>query len=211
MNMRPHKPVSMSPWRLEASESEEDAMWRLHPERQAAIAHDTASLLVRESAEAERAVMLERLKGFVDRDGIEALAELWSGVASPSLPRGLFRLFQIRQRILTHSDEIGQLINRGVESLHTIDPYVVGVEVPVSAESVGTIIDEILAGTFHGELASAFERAASLSRLIASGLLHWADSADGDDHSRALSSLAWGDVAKELSNCAERERKGLLT
>ena len=210
MSIRPHKPVSMSPWRLEASESEEDAMWRLHPERQAAIAHDTASLLVRESPEAERAVMLDRLKGFVDSDGIDSLAELWSGVASPSLPRALFRLFQIRQRIITHSEEIGQLVNRGVESLPTIDPYVVGVEVPVSAESVGTIIDEILTGTFHGDLAVALERAASLSRLIASGLLHWSDSSDGDDHPRALSSLAWGDVAKELSDCAERERKGLL-
>ena len=97
-----------------------------------------------------------------------------------------------------------------MESLHTIDPYVVGVDVPVSADSVGQVIDDILAGTFRGELSSAFERAASLSRLIASGLLHWADPVDDDDHLRALSSLAWGDVAKELSDCAERERKGLL-
>lgn len=200
----------MAPWRLEASESEEDALWRLHPERQAAIAHDTAALLVRESSEAERAVMLSRLKDFADSDGLDSLAELWSGVASPSLPRALFRLFQIRQRIITHADEIGQLVNHGVDSLPTIDPYVVGAEVPVSAESVARIIDEILTGTFHGDLAAALERAASLSRLIASGLLHWVDPADDDNHRRALSSLAWGDVAKELADCAVRERKGLL-
>lgn len=209
--MRPHKPVSMSPWRLEASESEEDAIWRLHPERQAEIAHDTASLLVRESSGPERGVLLDRLKEFVDSEGIESLAELWAAVPSPSLPRALFRLFQIRQHIITHAEEIGQLITKGVESLHTIDPYVVGVEVPVSAESVALIIDEILAGSFHGDLAAALERAASLSRLIASGLLHWVDSAKEDDHSRALSSLAWGDVATELADCAVRERKGQLT
>ncbi len=210
MSDRPHKPVSMPSWRLEASESDEEAMWRLHPERQLAIAHDTAALLIRGRGQSQ-SEKLDRVKTFVDVEGIDILAELWAEAAPISLPRALFRLFQVREQINKHPEEVGRLINRGIETLHTIDPYVVGAQVPVTAETVRTLIDQILAGSFEDDVAQALERTASLSKLVSAGLLDWAENAEDGDHSHALRSLAWGDVAKELSDCAVRERKGLLT
>ena len=210
MNNRPHKPVSMSPWRLEAAESEEDALWRLHPERQMAVAHDTAHLLARGREALEQEAIVQRLNAFVDSEGLDTLAELWSGADPVSLPRALYRLFQIREQVVAHPHELSQLMTLGIESLHTIDPYVVGAEVPITGEAVRGIIDQILTGSFVGDLAHELARAASLAKLVSAGVLAWSERDGDDEHTLALSSLAWGDVAKELADCAVRERKGTL-
>lgn len=203
---RHHKPVSMSPWRLEASEAEEEALWRLHPERQRLVAADTASLLVRESG-AERPEMLARLKTFVDEEGLDTLAQLWSRAEKASLPRALWRLFQIREQITLRPHEIGQLVQRGLDSLDTIDTVIIAATQPVTAESVRGIIEEILSGTFADSLEEALQRASSLARLVSAGLL---DFESKSDVNTALTSLAWSDVADELALCANRERSGNL-
>lgn len=208
MSNRHHKPVSMSPWRLEASESEEEAMWRLHPERRRMIASDTASLLVRSAGLGDSDV-LERLKHFVDSEGLDTLAELWSQSEAGSLPRALWRLFQIRERIVQSPTDVSYLVQRGLDSMDTIDPIVVAAEQPVTPGSVKDIIDQILDGGFSGSLDDALERAASLARLVAEGLLNESPES-GHDHDAALRSLAWSDVAAELSLCSRRERSGML-
>jgi len=199
----------MPSWRLEESESEEDALWRVYPERQMAIAHDTATLLIR-GDEGSHPDMLNKVKAFVDAEGIHTLAELWEGTDPITLPHSLFRLFQVREQIHLHAEDIGHLINRGIDVLETIDPYVVGAQVPVTAETVRAIIDQILSGSFQGVLAQALERAASLATLVSAGLLDWVEKGEGGSHNHSLSALAWCDVAKELANCAVRERNGLL-
>ena len=68
-----------------------------------------------------------------------------------------------------------------METLSTIDPYVVGAEVPVTADAVASIGDEILTGTFTGDIADAMARAAALARVIAAGLLHWPNGEDSHD------------------------------
>jgi len=206
MSNRPHRPVSMTPWRLEASESEEDAMWRLHPERQFAIAHDSASLLVRHDS-VDRKELLERLNSFVDEEGLEVLAELWASAEEGSLPRALWRLYQMRHAISLAGDSIGPLIDRGISALNTIDPVVLAAEQPVTPESLVAIVDEILRGTFAGELAQALERASALASVVGAVLLEQPESAVENDYASALQSLAWSDVAKELSTAGRRERR----
>lgn len=209
MSNRPHRPVSMAPWRLEASESEEDAVWRLHPERQFSIAHDSASLLVRHDS-VDRKELLERLNSFVDEEGLEVLAELWASAEEGSLPRALWRLYQLRHAVSRAITSIGPLIDRGINALNTIDPVVLAAEQPVTPESLVTIVDEILKGTFSGELAHALERASALASVVGAGLLEQSECDLEGDHATALQSLAWSDVAKELSTAAQRERRGQL-
>lgn len=204
MTDRPHKPVRMAPWRLEAAESEDDALWRLHPETHMAIAHDTANTLVREGDEAERMKKLERLREFVAKDGLDTVAELWAQAEPGSLPRALWRLFQIREQLQLHPEQMRELVQRGIDTLATIDPYVVGAEVPVTVEGVVDIVDQLLAGTFTGNLSGALERASALARLVASGLLHVPDTEA--THDLAVKSLIWTDAARDLARCAERER-----
>jgi hypothetical protein len=152
-----------------------------------------------------------RMKTFVDDEGLDALVELWASADAVSLPRALFRLFQIREQIVRNPEAVSHLLNVGVEVLHTIDPVVVRAEVPVTAQTMLGIIDEILSGSFSGDLAAELERASSLSHLVSAGLLAIVAGPGDEEHLNALSSLAWGDVARELANCAVRERKGLLS
>lgn len=184
-------------------------MWRLHPERQFAIAHDSASLLVRHDS-VDRKELLERLNSFVDEEGLEVLAELWASAEEGSLPRALWRLYQLRHAIASAGDSIGPLIDRGISALNTIDPVVLAAEQPVTPESLVGIVDEILTGTFSGELAHALERASALASVVGAGLLEQSESDVEGDHATALQSLAWSDVAKELSVAAQRERRGQL-
>lgn len=205
----------MAPWRLEASESEDDAVWRLHPERALAIAHDTAWLLVgRGEAEsdddASRRETLAKLNAFVDREGLDTLAELWSMADPVSLPGALWRLYQIRDQIHRRPDVIGDVVARGIDALDTIDPVVVGASEPVTAEGVSAIIDEVLRGSFTGGLSEALLRASALARVIAAGLLHWPEPNDAAEHEAALKSLRWDVVAGELADCARREKTGQL-
>jgi len=209
MTERPHRPVSMTPWRLEASESEEDAMWRLHPERQFAIAHDSAALLVREDS-LDRESVLKRLNSFVDEEGLDVLAQLWALADEASLPRALWRLYQLRQAVAVSMEQVGHVIERGISSLNTIDPFVLGAEQPVTAESIVEIVDEILSGTFTGDLAHALERASALASVVGAGLLGDSESDSSEDHRSALQSLVWRDVAQELATAAQRERRGQL-
>lgn len=172
------------------------------------MASDTASLLVR-GAGSRDVEVLKRLRTFVDTEGLDTLAELWSHSEVGSLPRALWRLFQIRERIVHAPDDVGHLVQRGLESLDTIDPIVVGTQQPVTAQSVRELIEQILTGTFTGPLADALERASSLAQLVAAGLLELSPDSY-DNHSVALSSLAWSDVASELALSAKRERSGSL-
>ena len=199
----------MSPWRLEASESEEDAMWRLHPERSLQIAHDTAQLLVRGAAAGDPTT-LSRLNEFVDSEGLDTLAELWAGAEPVSLPGALWRLYQIRDQVAARPDVMGDLVQRGLDALQTIDPVVVGAEEPVTADGVAGIIDEVLRGGFSGRLAEALERASALARVIAAGLLHWPETDSQREHEVALRSLSWDVVADQLRDCARREKTGDL-
>lgn len=210
MSDRPHKPVSMALSRLEASESEDEAMWRLHPERRLVIAHDTAQLLVRGVHAAAVADTLERLNAFVDREGVDTLAELWAGADPVSLPGALWRLFRIREQVRARPDVIGEVVQQGLDALDTIDPIIVGAQEPVTAAGVGEIIDQVLRGGFSGDLAPALDRASALARVIAAGLLHWPASEADDKHDVALRSLSWGVVATELADCAKREKNGQL-
>ena len=155
-------------------------------------------------------MLLERLNSFVGEEGLDVLAELWASAEEGSLPRALWRLYQLRHAIATAGDRIGTLIDRGINALNTIDPVVLAAQQPVTPESLVCIVDEILTGTFIGELAHALERASALASVVGAGLLEQPESDVEADHASALQSLAWSDVAKELSTAARRERRGQL-
>lgn len=209
MSQKPHKPVRMPSWRLELSESDEDLHWRKSPEVQLAIAHDTARALVRDTGGPQRAEILRRLNAFVDEEGIDTLAELWSHASRGSLPRALYLLYRIRSQVLAHPEAIAQAIARGMDTLPTIDPIVLAPRIPVDADGVGEVVEQILSGSFGGSLELALSRAGALCRVVSAGLLSF-EGADDESHKVALQSLSWGLVADELALSASRETKGIL-
>lgn len=203
------KPVRLTPAQLDAIETDEDSLWERHPERALALAHDTAQLVLGKRAGKTAHPIAARLSRFVDEEGIDTLAELWAPADPSSLPGALCRLYVMRQHLMARQDVVGDLVARGLGQLDTIDPVIVGAEEPVSAEGVLDIVNQILDGTFSGELDVALERAAALARVVSAGLLEWP--AEGEEGPGvAFTALQWEELARALAEAARREKVGQL-
>lgn len=209
---RPHKPVTMPPWRLEASEDIDEAIWRSHPERKAALARDTAHLVVgRHLDKSLPPESAARIREFIEEGGLEDVAVLWADSPASSLAGALWRLYRVREGILAAPREVARLVSLGHASLDTIDPILVGLDDPVSPERVTGLIDQVFFGGLEGDLATALLRAGALAKVIAQGLLDIPAGDGNDSHGLATSSLAWGVVGAELIEAGAIESRSELT
>ncbi len=173
MTKRPHKPVTMPPWRVEASEDSDDAMWRSHPERKAELAKDTALLIIGRVSDVPLPEdMAARIREFVDEGGLDDLAHVWADSPPGSLPGALWRLYRVREQILAQPDDVARLVSRGLATLDTIDPIIAGLDTPITTSSVLTLIDTVFFGAFEGDVADALSRVGALSVLMTK----WAES-----------------------------------
>ena len=210
MTKRPHKPVAMSPWRVEASEDIEDAIWRSHPERRAILARDTAALMAGRAPNYPTPPdVTARIRQFVHDGGLDDVAHLWSDSPAVSLPGALWRLYRVRDQIMKQPDDIARLVALGHHTLDTIDPLLAGLEDPITPDRVLALIDTVFFGALEGDLSDALSRAGALAKLVAQGLLDLPHD-QVESFSLAQSSLAWGVVGQELIDAGRMEtRHGL--
>jgi hypothetical protein len=177
-------------------------------------AHETAQALVSRVRANPDPEVVSRLVSFAEREGIDAVAELWSRAAAFSLPGALWRLYLLREMVRRDPELVSLAFNRGAERLRSIDPVVAGAPTPASPEEIMTLADQILRGVFEGDLALALDRAASFARVTADGSLDLADDADATEPARAdvLTKRAarLSALAEELSVSARLQRDGAL-
>ena len=200
----------MAPAQLESVELNDESLWEQHPERALAIAHETARLLIGGGVNGSGGDAYERLVDFLEEDGLDVLARLWSSAEPSSLPGALWRLVLMRHQLVERSDVVASLVEIGMAQLKTIDPVVAGLGEPVSAWGVQSVLDQILSGSFHGELVPALRRASALARLVSAGLLHWPE-VNGAEVKATLSALHWEELSRALALSARREEKGELS
>jgi hypothetical protein len=207
MSKRPHKPVTMPPWQVEWSEDIDEAVWRSHPERQAALARDTAQLILGRTTDTPLPEdMTTRVKNFIAEGGLDDVAHLWADAEPISLAGALWRLYRVRGQIQNQPGDIARLVSLGHDSLDTIDPVVAGLHDPITSEGVLALIDSVFLGAFDGELAGALTRVGALAKLVARGLLDLPHDHD-ESFDLAKSSLAWGVIADELMTAGDVERR----
>jgi hypothetical protein len=177
-------------------------------------AHETAQALVsRVRADPDPAVVA-RLIEFAQREGIDAVAELWSRAAAHSLPGALWRLYLLREMIRHDPDLVSLAFARGVARLRSIDALVAGAPTPAGPEELLAVADEILRGVFEGDLGVALDRAAAFCRVVASGCTELADDADGPEDERATvltkRAARLARLAEDLTVSARLYRDGAL-
>jgi hypothetical protein len=207
MTNRPHKPVTMSPWRVEWSEDIDEAVWRSHPEKKAGLARDTALLILGRTTDIPLPEdMTSRVKTFIDQGGLDDVAHLWADADALSVAGALWRLYRVRSQIVRQPDDIARLIAIGHDALDTIDPVVAGLRDPITQEAVLTLIDTVFFGAFDGEFADALTRVGALAKLVARGLLDFPHD-QSESYDLARSSLAWGVIAAELQAAGDVERR----
>jgi hypothetical protein len=205
------KPVRMSTARLEASLSADPADVVMDPAERAALASETARLLVERGNDAASDELVGRLVSFADDHGLDTLAELWASATPRSLPGALWRLYLVRAIIRHNPEDARILFQRGVDDLPTIDQVVAGAPDPVSADGLATLLDDIVRGVFQGELAEALERASAVARAVSAGAISLAWGSGEDASYLTSRSLNWSVIADELKATARLARSGSLS
>jgi hypothetical protein len=177
-------------------------------------AHETAQALVSRVRADPDPVVVQRLVAFAEREGIDAVAELWSRAAAHSLPGALWRLYLLREMVRRDAEQVSLAYARGVARLRSIDALVAGAPTPAGPEELLALADEILRGVFEGDLAVALDRAAAFCRVTADGSLDLADDADPTEPERVSvltrRAARLAQLAEDLSVSASLERDGAL-
>lgn len=141
------------------------------------IAHLSADVVVHRGRASADPEVLERLLTLVDREGIDAVAELWASSPSNTLPGALWRMYLLREWV-RKAPEVFALHYRLGSDTAQVPHVVAGVSSPPAPQDVALLADEVLSGVFRGDLAVALERAAAFCRVVAVGATHDADSVD---------------------------------
>ena len=131
-------------------------------------ATQAASVLVRGARESDDPEVAERLLHLADTEGIEAIAEVWSGAPADSLAGCLWRLYLLRSWV--HADPVQAA--REFEAGRTHAPVarvVAGVEDPPGPDELRTMVDQVLRGIAGSDFADVLFRAAAFARVVAHG------------------------------------------
>ena len=186
------------PGRLEALGEGTDPIEALH------AAHESAAVLLHAGRAADDPAVTARLVALVDEIGLPVLADFWSGRPARTLPGALWRLYVLREWMVTHPQEVAREYAAGIRFTEP-NHAVAGIE-PPSPEEVRRVADEILRGAYTGDFAVALERAAAFCQVVSIGR--------GDlaaDASALAKAGQLQQVARDLTASAKLWREGSLS
>jgi len=161
--MRPHhRPSTPGAGFFEAIESGTDPM------QLSEAADRAATLLVRGAHDSDDSDISDRVLHLADSEGLETLAELWSGSAADSLAGALWRLYLLRSWV--HADPVGAAREfEAGQSRAEVARVVAGVADPPGPDELRRMVDEVLRGIAERDFADVLLRAAAFARVVATG------------------------------------------
>ncbi|MDN5587212.1 MAG: hypothetical protein L0G69_11700 [Brevibacterium sp.] len=172
------------------------------PVARSETSHATAALLLGDSRGQRDEAATKRFVELADDIGLEVIAEMWSAAPAVSAPGALWRLYALREWILTAPRELAEMFATGQRRMTAeglgLDEILAGVELPAGPDEVARAIDEILAGAFRGDVVIALLRAAAFVGMCAEG------TADSEAATRLRQ------FAKDLKDAAVSHRHGGL-
>ena len=127
-----------------------------------------AALLVRGARDGDDAAVADRLVHLADTEGIETIAEVWSGSPADSLAGCLWRLFLLRSWVYADPVGVAREFEAGRRSAQ-VARVVAGVADPPGPEQLKTMIDQVLRGIAGSDFADVLLRAAAFARVVAAG------------------------------------------
>ena len=136
-----------------------------------------ALLLVRGARESSDDAVAERLLHLADTEGIEAIAEVWSGAPADSLAGCLWRLFVLRQWVHAEPARIARAYDEGRPRAQ-VARVVAGVADPPGPDQLRAMVDEVLRGIAEGDFADVLFRASAFARVVAAGSASTRDASD---------------------------------
>ncbi|WP_366945622.1 hypothetical protein [uncultured Nocardioides sp.] len=108
-------------------------------------AERAAALLVRGARESEDDAVADRLLHLADTEGIEAIAEVWSGAPAETLAGCLWRLYLLRQWVHADPVHVARAFEEG-RGRAQVARVVAGVADPPGPDQLREMVDEVLRG-----------------------------------------------------------------
>ncbi|WP_246355130.1 hypothetical protein [Nocardioides ungokensis] len=127
-----------------------------------------ATLLVRGAREADDDQIAERLLHLADTEGIEAIAEVWSGSPADSLAGCLWRLYLLRSWVYADPAAVAAEFEAG-RARAQVARVVAGVADPPGPDELKAMVDQVLRGIAGSDFADVLLRAAAFARVVATG------------------------------------------
>ena len=193
----------------------EDLVGDVDPAERTEAADRAATLLVRGPRDAEDGAVVERVVRLAELEGLEGIAELWSGSPSDSLAGCLWRLYLLRAWV--YADPTGAAREFDAGRRHTpVHEVVAGVTDPPGPDDVRALVDTVLRGVRVGDFADTLFRAAAFARVAAAGRAHLdeshADAPDGtpSTYTSDVSAARLMTMATQLEQAARLELVGRL-
>jgi len=157
-----HRPMQPGDRFFDAIESGTD------PARVREAADQAATLLVRGARSSDDPETADRLLHLADTEGIETIAEVWSGAPADTLAGCLWRLFLLRSWVHAAPVEVAREFDAG-RSTAQVARVVAGVAEPPGPEQLKAMVDQVLRGIAGGDFADVLLRAAAFARVVAAG------------------------------------------
>lgn len=152
-------------------------------------ARQAASVLVRGARESDDPQVVERLLHLADTEGIEAIAEVWSGAPADSLAGCLWRLYLLRSWVYASPAEVAREYEAGRQHA-PVAQVVAGVADPPGPDELKAMVDQVLRGIAGGDFADVLFRAAAFARVVAHGRAVLTASAAANDRAAPMLRLA---------------------
>jgi hypothetical protein len=130
-----------------------------------------AHALVRGARNQADEALVDRVVHLADSEGLETLAELWSGASSDSLAGALWRLYLLRSWVYADPQTAAAEFDRGRAHVPVFE-VISGVVEPPGPDEVRALVDEVLGGVVVGDFADTLFRAAAFARVAAAGRVH---------------------------------------
>lgn len=138
-----------------------------------------ATLLVRGAHDSADAEVADRLLHLADTEGIETIAEVWSGAPADSLAGCLWRLYLLRSWVYADPVGVAREFEAGRGSAQ-VARVVAGVADPPGPDQLKAMVDEVLRGIAGSDFADVLLRAAAFARVVATGRASLADPTDAE-------------------------------
>jgi len=127
-----------------------------------------ASLFVRGARDSDDPAVADRLLHLADTEGIETIAEVWSGAPAESLAGSLWRLYLLRSWVYADAVEVAREFDEGRRRA-PVARVVAGVAEPPGPEELKAMVDQVLRGIATSDFADVLLRAAAFARVVATG------------------------------------------
>ncbi|WP_091122829.1 hypothetical protein [Nocardioides terrae] len=138
------------------------------PARVREAADQAATLLVRGARSSDDPETADRLLHLADTEGIETIAEVWSGAPADTLAGCLWRLFLLRSWVHAAPVQVAREFEAG-RSAAQVARVVAGVADPPGPEQLKAMVDQVLRGIAGSDFADVLLRAAAFARVVAAG------------------------------------------